>query len=287
MSRDSGWHKDVPMEEYLSLPALGSTHLECMNVSPRFYRWTMDQGPIQGETSAQRLGTAAHMAILEPDLFKVKYAIEPVPAECSPEASKPRATKAYKDAVQALESKGVTVLRAEDFGRVAAIQKAVLTHPAAAKALAAAPERELTALWRHPRAGSDGNGRLCRARFDAMGKGVAVDLKTTRSLAKFNPYVISARGYYRSAGWYEYGADVLGRQIKHYVIIALENTPPYDVGVFVVDEEVRRIGREEYFRLIDKLTECEDSGVWPGMFPEIQQVVLTDAVAFAAMGLED
>jgi len=263
-----GLHPNIPMRAYLAIDAMGSSRLEHLAISPLHYRYMSTQPDV--ETDAQELGTALHVAVLEPDLFKEKYVIEPDTALIG--GAKPRATNAYRQEVARLEFDGRTVLKAEAMARVLAMREAILGHPHAARVLENAPEREVTGLWL--------NGKtLCRGRFDAMGPGVLADIKTTRKLKDFSPWTLTRLGYYRQAGHYVDGARKLGRETKHFFFIAVENNPPHDVGVFVLDEELIEVGRVECEALMARLARCERTGVWPGMYPEIQQAVLTEAIA--------
>src|SRR6185503_13815919 len=109
-----GLHHGVPMREYLKIDALGSSRLEHLAVSPLHYRYMSTQP--DEETDAQELGTALHVAVLEPDLFDSAYVIEPDIARIG--GAKPRATNAYKEAVATLEFEGRTVLKAEAMAKV-------------------------------------------------------------------------------------------------------------------------------------------------------------------------
>jgi exodeoxyribonuclease VIII len=264
-----GLHHGVPMADYLALDALGSTRLGWLAVSPLHYRYRL--GSPREETDATRLGTALHMAVLEPQRFAEQYACEPDPAMVAPGNAKPRATNAYRAAVADMEAAGFTVLRADVRATVGGMANAVLGHPHAARLLERAPEREVTALW-------DLDGRPCRARVDLLGSNVAADLKTTRSLKTFSPWELTRYGYYRQASWYLDGLRRLGCYVERFFFIAVESTPPHDVGVFVMDPATLDIGLIECESLLKKLVECEHAGEWPGMFPDVQQAQLSDAL---------
>jgi len=268
-----GMYAGMPMETYLSLEALGSGRLEQLAVSPLHYRYMLTQR--RETTPALELGTALHMAVLEFDLFNETYTLEPDLDEIG--GAKPRATKAYKDQVAALEESGKTVLQRGEMAKVLSMKEAIEAHPHAAALLKKCPEREVTALW-------DRNGRLCRARFDMLGKGMAGNIKTTYKIRDFSPWTITRRGYYRAAAHYRDGANRLGREIKHHFFLAVESAPPFDVGVFVLDEATLDVGLQEIEALHRKLEECERTDSWPGQFPDVVQAMLTDAIA---MGLPE
>ena len=63
--RGPGLHRGLPMAEYQAIDAMGSGRLEWLHVSALHYRWMLEHPP--ETTEAQHLGTALHMAVLEPD----------------------------------------------------------------------------------------------------------------------------------------------------------------------------------------------------------------------------
>jgi hypothetical protein len=277
MTLPTGLHPHVPMRDYLALDAIGSSRLEWLAISPLHYQHMLTQP--HEDTPATRLGTALHLAVLEPELFAATYSREPDPAVIAPNNAKPRATNAYREACAALEANGLTVLKEEEWARIDGMAAAVRTHPHAARILARATEREVTGLW-------DREGRLCRGRFDILGDGILADIKTTRSLRDFSPWTIAKCGYARQMAWYRAGLKRFGRDVKAVFLIAVESTAPFDCGVFVMDDVMLQIGEDECSGLIRKLEVCELTGEWPGMFPDIVQAQLTDAFAIDLAGAE-
>lgn len=272
-----GLTRGVAMSEYHELDALGSTHLGWLAVSPLYYRHMRSQPP--EETDALALGTAVHTAALEPELFDLAYVLEPDPETVAPGAAKPRATKAYRSAVEALEESGRKVLRGDTMEQIRLMAISVRTHPHAAKLLERAPEREVTVLWYE-------YGRRCRARADLLGDGLLADLKTTRDLSRFNPWAISDLGYYRQAAWYQRGLAAHGKTIKHSFLVAVESSPPYDVGVFVLDPTAIEFGHAECEHLLRVLAECEETKNWPGMYPDVVSGQISPALAERLTELE-
>jgi exodeoxyribonuclease VIII len=273
-----GLHRTISWDGYLALDAIGSSELDRLAISPLHYRWTMNAP--REETDATALGTALHSMLLEPREFGMTHCCEPDPDELAPDARVPRATKAYKEAVTALTDVGMRVMRTDAWRAVHAMKDSILAHRHARKLLERAPERELTLLW-------DRDGRSCRGRADALGDSLLVDVKTTRSLKTFSPFAITNMGYYRQAGWYVDGLNRLGREIGHVFFIAIENTPPFDVGVFALDPGAVLAGQMECTRLLELLSECMATGTWPGMFPEIQPGMLSDAAASQLAALDE
>ena len=112
-----------------------------------------------------------------------------------------------------------------------------------------------------------------------MGVGALVDIKTTRSLSTFSPFVVTRWGYYRQMGWYKDGLHRLGREVENFYFIAIESAPPYDVGVFALEPDAVEAGRLECDGLFERLEECEAKNEWPGQFPELASATIMDSVA--------
>lgn len=254
------------MAAYQSIEAVSSTQLGWLAVSPLHYRWMRSQPHVASD--AMTLGSALHTATLEPHLFGASYEVEPDPEQVAPGMAKPRATKAYKDAVAAIEATGKVVVKQDAMAAIDKMSAAVRTHARAAKLLDRTPWHEITMLWNR-------DGRMCRGRADLLGDGVLADLKTTRSLAEFSPWTVTNRRYYAQAAHYIDGAEALGEKVEHFFFIVVESSPPYDVGVFVLDPAAIEFGRVQNERLFRLLDECERTDTWPGMFPEIETAMLS------------
>lgn len=272
-----GLHQGISLSDYLALDALGSTQLGWLAVSPLEYRYRSNQPPEQ--TDALRLGSAVHVAALEPQRFEQVYAGEPDPARIG--GAKPRATKAYRDAVGDIEASGRIVLKNDAMTSVIRMALAVREHPHAAALLRRATEREVTVIWERE------DGRRCRGRLDILGDDIAGDLKTTRSLKDFSPWVITREGYYRQASWYVDGLRRCGRHARAFFLIAVESSPPHDVGVFVFSQANLEIGQLECEHLVERLAECERADRWPGMFPGVVEAEIAESVAGQIIALEE
>jgi exodeoxyribonuclease VIII len=273
-----GFYRDVMMAEYLKYDAMNAGQLEWLEVSPLHYRYRLGQ-PAE-ESPSLALGTALHAAVLEPDLFEKRFVLEPL--EVAAGNAKPRATKAYKDAVADIEQGGFTVLRTDVMEKVRAMALSIAAHTQVGRLLPKARERELTMLWWGWPHGKTGKPRLCRGRADLLGEGWVADIKTTRSLRDFSPYEMTRDGYHRKAAWYIDGLSRLGREITRFYFIAVESAPPHDVGVFELEQAALVCGSVRNEQLMMTLAACERDDRWPGMFPGPVMATVTDR-AFESM----
>jgi len=266
----------VPMPTYLADPGFGSGKLRWLDRSALHYRHVLTQP--REETSATQIGEAVHSAVLEPEMFAASYIAEPDLAQFG-DGPKPRATKAYKEWFAGAMSGGLHVLKPESLEAVLGMATAVKSHKRAAQLLERCPEHEVTMIWER-------DGRRCRGRVDMLGDSVIADLKTTRSLDRFSPFVISDELYHVQMGWYVDGLARLGRKIAHVFLIAIESSPPFDVGVFTLGHDTIRAGQMHADMLMDRLAEAERTDVWPGMFEEVVEAQLTDRLTEQYAGEE-
>lgn len=269
MTLSPGLHRDVPMEDYLALDAISSGRLGTLSKSALAYHWSLMQPQPRVETSATRLGTAVHAGLLEPERFGESYILEPDLSQFG-NGTKPRSTKLYQEWWEENKSAGL-ILRKEERDLVVGMIASVNAHKHAARLLERTPEREVTMIW-------ETENRLCRGRADLLGDGVLGDVKTTSNLSRFSPWTISDYSYHRQMGWYSQGLSALGRKVEHVFFVAVETSPPHDVGLFSLEPAALRCGQMECDALMAKLARCESDNRWPGMFPDIVTATITDGL---------
>lgn len=243
---------DLTNAEYHASPAISKSGLDLIRKAPAIYRWR--QANPTEQTPAMRLGTLTHTVVLEPDAFAHSVIARPEGID--------RRTSAGKAdwAAFEIEADGKEIITVEEMAKLAAIQQAVHTHPAAAKALAGSPTIEQSIFW-------DVDGIACRCRPDAVTeKGVIVDLKTTRDASQegFAKSIAQYR-YHVQAAFYSDGYKAaFGEAPRGFVFIAVETEPPYLVAVYVASEAMTQRGRIDYQTDLDTFRRCQESGTWPG-----------------------
>jgi exodeoxyribonuclease VIII len=262
----------MPRAQYDRIEAVNFSTLKAMALSPLHYQHARAERP--EPTWAMILGNVVHMAVLEPDRL---------PVDCAVFRGARRAGKEW-DAFEAANA-GRIILKEPEYEHALAIRDAVHAHPLAASLLArGAAEQSLT--WT-----DEVTGLACKARLDWVGPGVLVDLKTARTVEARQFGAMAARllyhvqmAHYR-AGLMAWGIDVPTK------IIAVENTAPYDVAVFDVDEHALYAGEEQRRELLDRVAECTRSGLWPGRYAdalplELPSWVFPDDEDADGMGLD-
>lgn len=259
-----GVHPDIPAHVYHGWDCASNSRLSIIHEkSPAHLRAQME-APSE-PTDAQVIGTATHVAVLEPDSFDGLYAR-------GPEAK--RNTNAGKAEWAAVEAKHPEkmILKPDDFDLCLALRDAVHRHAIARALIEEAADRELSVVWGDPE-----TGVLCKARLDGLARsiGAIVDLKTTKDAAP-REYMKSVHnfGYHRQAAFYLDAARVHGMELTDFVQVVVEKSAPYGVAVYRIEEAAIEAGRRQLRRLLDIYAECLSSGQWPCYGDEIQSITL-------------
>jgi len=255
-----GIYSDLSNEQYHGGEGISKSGLWKLHTkSPAHYR-----AEVMEETDAMKFGTAAHMALLEPEKLERFYAR-------LPDAYDGR-TKAGKDLLAAIEASGVVALKAAEFDAVLAIRDKLHAEPLIKKALAGA-QFEYSAYWI-----DDVTGELCRCRPDAYNPGLRlmVDLKTTvdASPSAF-PKSVANFGYHMQQAWYRDGWEAAGGgEVDAFVFIAVEKTAPFAYAIYDLNPTDEAIGRMLCREALDKYAACKRADDWPAYPTGVQSLSL-------------
>jgi hypothetical protein len=206
-------------------------------------------------TEATRWGTAFHAWAFDRENFENEVHIVPVTSHA--------AKKKYEEEHPAIGA----AIDASELNEIREASKSIGAHPDARRWRSLEGPREVTMVWNDP------SGVLCRARFDKVclveSAGTAqpvawADVKTTRSVQPedFEKSLYDF-GYHSQNAFYRRGWNVLGLPDVRSVIIAIENTPPYSVATFEIDDDTKAIADGIVNAWLIEWAECEKSGKWP------------------------
>jgi hypothetical protein len=257
----------VALADWLSGRVNWST-LKWMLRSPAHYRHAALEE--FEDSDPKRLGRVVHLAVFEPEWFDERVARWD---------GKVRNGKAW-DAFKA-EHAHREILTAAAYDEAIAISAAVKRHPLA-RPLLTGGRAELSVLWTHTPSVS---GQLlpsyqvaCKGRLDYLlgGEGEPiVDLKATRDASPegFGRQAWSFR-YDAQAAFYVDGVAAVTGKRRPYVLIAVEETPPYAVGVYQVPDVILAGGRELYTNLLERVAECRAKDSWPDYGEQVRELEL-------------
>jgi hypothetical protein len=255
----SGFIAGMPEAEYHAHPAISKSGLDRVDVSPAHFNQAQHREP----TPAMLIGTAIHLAILEPDRFATEYHVA---------QAKTRREAGYKDLVSQY---GVErVLMPDDHAHVVAIQNAALARPAIKRLAHAEGWPELSAFTTDPE-----TGVAVRCRYDRLAKaGFAVDLKKASDPMPrgFSRSVASFRYHVQVAFYSDIYFWLTGERLTDFWLIAIEDSPPYTVLPWRLDDLSIEAGRIAYRRNLNTYSECLAANEWPMFEPETDLLSLPD-----------
>jgi len=257
----------MPADQYHAHPAVGHSGLVRIMRSPAHYREYVTNPP--SPTPAMQLGTAFHVALLEPDRLGETFVVAP---------KFDRRTKEGRAAAEVWESEnaGKTALTAEQMVAIQQMVTSVISHAGAAKLLSNGLA-EMSGFWSDHETGIECK---CRPDFLAItGETITgiVDVKTTSDASADGfARAIATLGYDVQAAFYQDGLKALtGRTIPFY-FIAVEKEAPYAVAAYKASDEVIEVGRAKYRGALQLLKWCRENDRWPSYQPngEIETINL-------------
>lgn len=251
---EPGVYPDMPEADYHGLPHLSSTVLkEVMSRTPAHALHRMET-PLDSEALVS--GSALHCLVLRPEDFGREFAVGPLAD---------RRTKAGKSAWQAFEAdalaSGATALKPSQYRDVLQMSEAIGRHEQAKALLAAAPDREVSVI-------GEIGGVPCRARFDALGPNLAVDVKTTSSGTSEHSVTRSAidfgwpiqQAFYRLVYQSATGAEL---PLDYMAFVVVEKTAPHFVRVVRFNAEDMAYVEARVVDAVARWSECVAQDEYP------------------------
>ena len=257
---------ETTAEDYHNAPGVSSTSLDRVLVSPATYKYFQENPEPVSE--AVEHGRILHTLILEPQLFDAQYAV-------APEELERRGTKAWSEFVS--KNPGRHHIKANEFLRAKQMAEVARAHSRAALLTGL---KELSFFWKDAK-----TGILCKCRPDNLtAKGVIVDYKSTEKAFPKESWARSMAiyGYHMQGALYLDGVvNALAQSEtviegfeppKAFVYYAQEKSAPFLVKPWLLGEASLELGRRQYQAALEKIVECEKSGVWPGYPEQVDKV---------------
>ena len=255
-----GLHPGATEHEYRLWPAANYSVLKNFRYTPLHVRQELtDPGE---STDAMELGSALHMAILEPQRFHGTYMRG---AAGNLNRKGPR----EENEQIKFDNPGLTLIRDKEWPKLAAMRDSVLNHPRAAEVLSSEGFTELAYVWRDPV-----TDVLCKARVDKLGSTrdgwpVVLDAKTFgerggRLTDQAVEAVIHDRQYHIQGAHYLNGLNTLEPCQRRFVFLFIEKSPPFAVRLVELDLASLELGQRQLARWLKRLKRCEETENWPG-----------------------
>jgi exodeoxyribonuclease VIII len=245
--------------DYAALDGVNWSTLKHLRDSGLAYHYALSNP--REDTTDLALGRLTHALVFEPETFERDFAIYEGGTRRGKE------WEAFK-----AEHEGQTIFKPDEIEVAVAMADAVKRHPLVQPYLDGG-EFERVLRWV-----DEATGMRCKARPDWLQphRRALIDLKTAKSIEGRQFGNAAARyGYHCQLAHYGAGVTAaLGWRPEQVRLIAVEKTPPHDVGVFVVTEDDLYAGAEEVGELMQKLRAYTDAQSWPGRYSEEQALQL-------------
>ena len=270
MDIDTGIHEGMTAADYHAAPGISSSALKAGQVSMAHMREYVTAGG-KDATPAMRWGTLIHAAVLEPEVFSAKCAIwrgRPLKSGARKgEITLDRTGAEWASFVQEEGGGGCGwIITADEQAALLRMQASVHADPLAHQ-LIASHAHEVSMFWDDPMYGRG------KARLDGWHneRASAFDLKTTANIVPGRFLANAERMHYHvQFGWYSHGCERVSRWPWHWHIITLEQSPPYAVVVYEVDDGVLEAGAEAATDTAKAYRASEVTGSWPGPCEGVQ-----------------
>lgn len=258
---------DMSMDDYRGANGVSASDLKNMQRSPAYAHLRPSK-----PSEAKDWGTAVHCAVLEPDQLGRRYGIDPE----APKGGYPagwRNTKEYKARREMLLGSYDGLVTAREYDDLMDIAKRVAENKIGQTMHALAGYREASVFVVDE---VRDLVRKCRPDWLIPDARMIVDAKTTSDHrpAGFARACL-AYGYHMSAAYY---LDTISVEmdVEHYVFLAVNAEPPYEVASYTLDRDSIEQGRCDYKRALDAWQKCAEAGQWPGGSDEIQEIRLPE-----------
>ncbi|KOZ91093.1 exodeoxyribonuclease VIII [Escherichia coli] len=256
---EPGIYYGISNENYHAGPGVSKSQLDDIADTPALYLWRKDAPVDTTKTKTLDLGTAFHFRVLEPEEFSNRFIV-------APEFN--RRTNAGKEEEKAFlmecASTGKTVITAEEGRKIELMYQSVMALPLGQWLVESAGHAESSIYWEDPE-----TGILCRCRPDKIIPEFhwIMDVKTTADIQRFKTAYYDYR-YHVQDAFYSDGYEAQFGVQPTFVFLVASTTVEcgrYPVEIFMMGEEAKLAGQQEYHRNLRTLADCLNTDEWPAI----------------------
>ena len=260
--------RHMPDTEYREHPAVAHSDLKNLKRSPAYARECRTNP--KPSSKAMDLGTALHMALLEPRRWMDEVEIDPE----HPDGGYPagwRNTTDYKIRSSTLREAGKLLVPSDLYHATGRVVENVEKHTVGSMVLDAMQGTEWSCFAYDE---SNGIHRKCRPDILVPDAQTVVDLKTTKVAHTASTFARHAHslGYYTAAPYYLDTLALSGHDFEHYLFLVVSVEPPFEVNAYALDHDSMEQGRKDYRELLAQWADCQRRGNWPGGQDGVQEV---------------
>jgi hypothetical protein len=250
------------------------------------------------ETDAMRMGTGAHMALLEPARFETAVKVIAGGFTKKGDWSEGWVCEDAKSQVAAARAAGIVPMKQDEHDRILQMRLALRNQ------LPGVPFRtvdevldgvfdggqpEFSMFWQEP----DRDGIWCKARVDYMhtlpdGRLLMIDYKATADVTTdFFSRQINDRGHHiRGAHYLRAGEMAIGRHPDLYLYVCQMTKFPFLARAFEVDPNDLETGRNQWLFATQKFAECMKSAIWPSFRSHPRRATVVSMPTWARMKID-
>ncbi|WP_105490268.1 exodeoxyribonuclease VIII [Escherichia coli] len=256
---EPGIYYGISNENYHAGPGVSKSQLDDIADTPALYLWRKNAPVDTTKTKTLDLGTAFHCRVLEPEEFSNRFIV-------APEFN--RRTTAGKEEEKAFlmecASTGKTVITAEEGQKIELMYQSVMALPLGQWLVESAGHAESSIYWEDPE-----TGILCRCRPDKIIPEFhwIMDVKTTADIQRFKTAYYDYR-YHVQDAFYSDGYEAQFGVLPTFVFLVASTTVEcgrYPVEIFMMSEEAKLAGQQEYHRNLRTLADCLNTDEWPAI----------------------
>ncbi|MEB7738549.1 PD-(D/E)XK nuclease-like domain-containing protein [Escherichia coli] len=256
---EPGIYYGISNENYHAGPGVSKSQLDDIADTPALYLWRKNAPVDTTKTKTLDLGTAFHCRVLEPEEFSNRFIV-------APEFN--RRTNAGKEEEKAFlmecADTGKTVITAEEGRKIELMYQSVMALPLGQWLVESAGHAESSIYWEDPE-----TGILCRCRPDKIIPEFhwIMDVKTTADIQRFKTAYYDYR-YHVQDAFYSDGYEAQFGVQPTFVFLAVSTTVEcgrYPVEIFMMGEEAKLAGQQEYHRNLRTLADCLNTDEWPAI----------------------
>ncbi len=273
---EPGIYTGIPMAEYQAWDAVNNSLLKVLtNKTPKHAKYYKENPP--ESTPALYFGNALHTYILEPEIFKERFAIKP------PCDKRTKGGKVIYQEWLATVPEGQSIIDESDYREIvvmAAALKAKRVHH-----YIEGGEAEVCVVWI-----DKPTGLLCKCRIDYVHRDRAflIDLKSTVD-ASWDAFsmAIWRYQYHQQAGMYFEGWRAATGDSGAFIFVPMEKDEPFESAAYEAGDDIIEAGRIAFRHAITKYKQCLELDEWPG-YKDIEMIHLPPwAAKKAGVGLVD
>lgn len=256
---ENHWVKNESNEAYhANKKAVGSSALKKLLFnSPLHFYESHVLGVNEPPTPAMEFGSLVHSAILEPEVFRKTYRIEPDFGDLRKKENKEKREAWFNDL-----PRDVKLISPEWYESLMGILESVSKNEYVTGLLSGSAF-ETSGYYRDP-----ATNIFCKIRPDAFNQNlnIVLDIKTTQDASRESfEKSIASYGYDFQAAMYMEGIErITGKRPKAWCFLAIEKTPPYAIAFYQTDNLILDTATAAYRHALEKLKACLVDDVWPG-----------------------